>query len=335
MKDMREIIYSLPEQIEEGIGLFNYAWSNCLDKKFLSRKFERVLICGMGGSGISGDIISILYPDLNIIVNKDYQIPGYLDKNTLGILVSYSGNTEETLNNYNLLNEKGIPVVIISSNGKLLDSRSSLKIQIPGGLPPRGALGYLFTPIPLLLYRTGLIKREPRNQLKKLSVFLKKQTGKLEKRAKGLTELFVSKLPIIYANSNATGVIAKRWQCQLNENSKILCHTNIIPEMNHNEIVGLGKPEQFNKDLIVVFINDPSALKRNRLRVMIIKEIIQREIKPLKFIEIKPSGRNLLEQVFSTIMLGDFLSYYLALRTGIDPLPVKRIDYLKKSLLKS
>ncbi len=335
MKDMREIIYSLPEQIDEGIGIFNYAWRNSLNKKFLSQKFEKVLICGMGGSGISGDIVSILYPDLNIIVNKDYQIPGYVDNRTLGILVSYSGNTEETLNNYNLLNEKGIPIVIISSNGKLLNSRSSLKIQIPGGLPPRGALGYLFTPIPLLLYRTGLTKREPRNQLKKLSVFLKKQAVKLEKRAKGLTELFISKLPIIYANSNATGVIAKRWQCQLNENAKILCHTNIIPEMNHNEIVGIGRPERFNKDLVLIFINDPNALERNRLRVKIIKEIIQREIKLLKFIEIKPSGENLLEQVFSTIMLGDFLSYYLALKTGIDPLPVKRIDYLKKSLSKS
>lgn len=335
MKDMLKIIYSLPEQIAEGINLFNCAWSNGLNKKFLNRKFDRVLICGMGGSGISGDIVSILYPELNIIVNKDYQIPDYVDRNTLGILISYSGNTEETLHNYNLLIKKGIPVVAISSNGQLLNNSLSLKIRIPAGFPPRGALGYLFTPIPLLLYRIGLIRKEPQNQLKRLSLFLKKQAGQLEKKAKALTKLFIDKIPIIYANSNAAGVIAKRWQCQLNENSKILCHTNVIPEMNHNEIVGIGRPERFNKDLILIFINDPNALRRNRLRVRIIKEIIHREIKSLKFIEIKPTGLNLLEQVFSTIMLGDFLSYYLALRTGVDPLPVKRIDYLKESLSKS
>ncbi len=334
MKDMRKIIYSLPEQITEGINLFNCMWSNVLDKKFLRRIFKRILICGMGGSGISGDIVSVLYPELNIIVNKDYQIPNYIDKNTLAILVSYSGNTEETLHNYNILRKKGIVVVVISSNGKLLKKREELKIQIPTGFPPRGALGYLFTPIPLLLYRSNLIKRNPEIELMQLSVFLRKQAKELEKKAKNLVKLFIGRLPIIYANSNATGVIAKRWQCQLNENSKILCHTNIIPEMNHNEIVGIGGPGHLNKDLIAVLINDPDAFVRNKLRVKIIKDIIRKEIKSLKLVEIKPYGKNLLEQIFSTIMLGDFLSLYLAINTRIDPLPVKRIDYLKNRLSK-
>ncbi len=334
MKDMREIIYSLPEQIVESINIFNGVWSNALDKKFLRRTFEKVLICGMGGSGISGDIVSVLYPQLNIIVNKDYQIPEHIDKNALAILVSYSGNTEETLNNYDILRKRGSAIVIISSNGKLLKSKASLKIQIPAGFPPRGALGYLFTPIPLLLYHGNLINKNPEIELMKLSVFLRRQKGQLEKKAKNLVELFVGKLPVIYASSNVTGVIAKRWQCQLNENSKILCHTNIIPEMNHNEIVGIGRPEHLNKNLIAVFINDPAGFLRNKLRVRIIKEIIRNEIKSLKFIDIKPYGKNLLEQIFSTIMLGDFLSYYLALRTNVDPLPVKRIDYLKNRLSK-
>ncbi len=335
MRDMREIIYSLPEQINLGINLFKYAWSEELDKNILSRKFEKVLICGMGGSGIIGNIVSVLYPELNVIVNKDYQIPDYIGKDTLAILVSYSGNTEETLNNYNILRKRGVAIVSLSSNGKLLKNRAFLKIKIPTGFPPRGALGYLFTPIPILLYRIGLIKKDPENKLIKLSAYLKNQAGSLEKKAKALTKLFTGKLPIIYANSNTAEVIAKRWQCQLNENSKVLCHINIIPEMNHNEIVGIGRPGYLNKNLVVIFINDPDAFVRNKLRVKIIKEIIHREIDSLKFIEINLFGDNALERVFSTIMLGDFISYYLALKTGVDPLPVQRIDYLKDRLSKS
>jgi len=334
MNSMRETIYSLPEQIAEAINIFKCYWHECPDKNILSKKFNRVLICGMGGSGISGDIISGLYPEVEIIVNKDYQIPEYIDKKTLAILISYSGNTEETLSNYNIFKKIGIQTAVISSNGALLKKKALLKIQIPKGLPPRGALGYLFTPIPLLLYHTGLLKKNPETMLARLFLFLKKQAKILEEKGQVLADLINGKLPIIYANSNIFGIVARRWQCQLNENSKILCHTNIIPEMNHNEIVGLGRPKHFNKDLIVIIFNSPNALPRNKLRIKIIKEIIKQEIAGLKVIDINPSGRNLLEHVFWTIMLGDFLSYYLALKTGIDPMPVKRIDYLKQRLLR-
>ncbi|MCX7995226.1 MAG: bifunctional phosphoglucose/phosphomannose isomerase [candidate division WOR-3 bacterium] len=330
MNDMRSIIYSLPNQIGEAINIFNCAWSDVAQKNIFSGYYGRILICGMGGSGISGDIVSNLYPQLDIIVNKDYQIPEYVDSNTLAILVSYSGNTEETLYNYRILQKKGIPIVAISSDGRLLKNKALMKIKIPPGFPPRGALGYLFTPIPLLLYRAGLIKKNPEAQLSKLSIFLRKQSKILDKKGKELAKAVFKKFPIIYANSNAFGIVAKRWQCQLNENSKILCHVNIIPEMNHNEIVGLPAP--INSRAVLLFHNDPGAFYRNSLRVRVIKEIIDRELKGIKYIDINPAGKNTLEQVFWTIMLGDFLSYHLALMRKVDPLPVKRIDYLKNRL---
>ncbi|MGB9720005.1 MAG: bifunctional phosphoglucose/phosphomannose isomerase [bacterium] len=329
---MRKIIYSLPEQIEESINLFDSAWKNAANKSYFNKGFEKVLICGMGGSGISGDIVSALYPEINIIVNKDYQIPAYVDKNTLGILVSYSGNTEETLSNYSVLTKKGMQVAVISSDGQLMKNKAFLKIQIPQGFPPRGALGYLFTPIPLLLFRTGLLAKSPRIELAKMAMFLKSKMRTLEKRGRIIARLIENKLPVIYTNSNVFAVVARRWQCQLNENSKVLCHTNVIPEMNHNEIVGIGRPKQITRELIVIFINDPNAFVRNRLRVRIIKKLINQEIKGLRYLDINPLGRNPLERVFSTIMLGDFLSCFVALKTGIDPMPVKRIDYLKKEL---
>lgn len=327
MKGMREIIHSLPDQIFETIQNFKH-----YGKDINTQKFNKILICGMGGSGISGDIVAVLYPELEIIVNKDYQIPGYIDKKTFAILVSYSGNTEETLSNYRDLRKNGISIAVISSNGELLNKKALLKVQIPKGLPPRGALGYLFTPIPFILYKTGLKKKNPEQILIKTALFLRKQAKLLEKQGKVLAQIISGKMPIIYADSNAFGVVAKRWQCQLNENSKILCHTNIIPEMNHNEIVGLGKPTELNKNTIIIFLNDPKGFSRNKLRARIIKQILKNEIRGLKFIDINPGGRNLLEQMFWTIMLGDFLSFYLAVNTGTDPMPVKRIDYLKQKL---
>ncbi len=327
MKGMREIIHSLPDQIFETIKNFQY-----YSKDIKAQKFNKILICGMGGSGISGDIASVLYPELEIIVNKDYQIPGYIDKRTFAILVSYSGNTEETLSNYRHLKKNGNKIAVISSNGELLKKEALLNIKIPRGFPPRGALGYLFTPIPIILYKAGLIKKDPEPILIKTALFLKKQAKKLEQKGKILAGLILNKMPIIYADSNAFGVVAKRWQCQLNENAKMLCHTNIIPEMNHNEIVGLGKPAQINKHTIIIFLNDPNGFSRNKLRVRIIKEILKNELKGLQTIDIHPLGRNLLEQMFWTIMLGDFLSLYLARNKGTDPMPVKRIDYLKQRL---
>ena len=320
---MRQIIYSLPDQIFEAINLVPKFYSK-------NKKFERVLICGMGGSGISGEILAALYPQTEIVSNKDYTIPGYIAKKTLSILISYSGNTEETLNNYKILSRKKMAMAIISSNGAMLEKRADLKIKIPKGLPPRGALGYLFAPLPIILYKLRLIKINPEKELIALVKFLKKERNDIERKAKRLSTRFIKKLPIIYANSNRFFPVANRWRCQLNENAKILCHINIIPEMNHNEIVGLGRPQAFNKRLLLIYLNDPKAHPRNKIRVKIINDLIKNKIGNV--LEINPKGNNNLQRLFWTIMLGDFISYYLAKNTSIDPMPVKRIDYLKRRL---
>jgi glucose/mannose-6-phosphate isomerase len=320
---MRSIIYSMPEHIITATTLL----PRCgLGKK----KFTRLVVCGMGGSGISGQILRVLYPQIPIISNRDYSIPEYCLKHTLGILISYSGNTEETLSNYTLLSKYNADMVIVSSDGELLEKKCRLKITVPEGLPPRGALGYLFTPLPLLLYRFGFIRRNPQKDLISLATFLKKQRDVIEKHAQQLSKKFKNKLPIIYVNSQRFLPVATRWQCQLNENAKMMAHTNSIPEMNHNEIVGFGKPQSIHKNLLVIFLNDPQAHPRNKIRVNIVEEIIKK--KSTDVIHVEPKGTNHLQQMFWTIMLGDFISYYCAIKEGIDPMPVKRIDYLKKRL---
>jgi glucose/mannose-6-phosphate isomerase len=284
----------------------------------------------MGGSGISGDILKALYPDVLIISNKDYSIPEYCDAATLAILISYSGNTEETLNNYTLLLRRNARRVIISSGGTLLDLAGDLKVKIPPGLPPRGALGYLFAPLPMTLYRFGMIPRNPEPALIALAKFLKTQRNTIERRAKALSKKCVDRLPIIYATSSMFLPVARRWQCQLNENAKVLAHINVIPEMNHNEIVGLGKPDALNSQISMIFLHDPAAHPRNKLRVQFLKGLIENKFAHV--LDVTPEGTNHMQRMFWTIMLGDFLSYYVAIRMDIDPLPVKRIDELKKYL---
>ena len=320
---MKHIIRSLPQQIRE-------AAQRAPKRRMRKGNLEQVLICGMGGSGISGEILKALYPECHIIPNKAYSIPGYIDNRSLAIVISYSGNTEETLSNYTQLRRQNARIVTISSNGKLMRKKSEMKIRVPGGLPPRGALGYLFTPLPGVLYTYHLIQTDPERTLLNCASFLTQQRKKIETRAKTISAKIVNHLPLIYANSDVFLPVAKRWQCQLNENAKMLAHVNVFPEMNHNEIVGLGRPRQLNKRIVAVFLNDPSAHKRNRARVAIVKKIVSDMFSAV--IDVQPQGNSRLQRMFWTIWLGDFVSYYCAVKSNVDPLPVARIDYLKRKL---
>jgi len=322
---MRKIIYGLPEQITEAVNFVS-------DFSFGKKHYDRILICGMGGSGICGEILAATYPQLQIISNKDYRVPEFVDRHTLAMLVSYSGNTEETLSNYRELAMRKIDMVLLSSDGALYRRKALHKIRLPGGLPPRGALGYLFTPLPIMIYQAHLIDHDPRHGFIQLSAFLAKERDGIENTARRLVKRFIDKLAILYVDSSTFVPVANRWRCQLNENAKVLAHFNVIPEMNHNEIVGIGRPEKISADMLLVFLNDPDAHPRNRLRHRLLKVLVKKHFASV--IEVKPRGSNRLEHMFWTIMLGDFISYYLALATGIDPMPVARIEDLKKRMSK-
>jgi glucose/mannose-6-phosphate isomerase len=323
---MKEIIRSLPKQIKAAVKLVPHT------RPVKKQRWQRILVCGMGGSGISGDLLRVLYPKCDIVTNKDYTLPQYIDERTCAIVISYSGNTEETLHAFSELNKRRAHIIALSSNGQLLRKNTDMKIQVPGGLPPRGALGYLFAPLPIILYQYGFINTNPKKQLIACAHFLENRQLALEKKARSIAKQLKNKLTIIYGNSPLFFAAARRWQCQFNENAKVLCHVNELPEMNHNEIVGLGRPPALNKHSAVVFLNDTRAYQRNQRRVSILKRIIKPFMHTI--IEIQPHGRNDIQRLFWTIMLGDYVSFFLATLCGIDPLPVKRIDYLKKELTK-
>lgn len=322
---MREIIYSLPNQISAGVGFVS-------DFSFARKKYNRVLICGMGGSGISGEALSVLYPQVQIVSNKDYDIPRFIDKKTLAVLISYSGNTEETLNNYRQLSKRKIDMILLSSDGKLFKKEALHKVKVPPGLPPRGALGYLFAPLPLIVYQAQLIDHDPRDELLELAAFLVRQRDDIERVARKISKRFIDKIIVIYANSSLFMPVANRWRCQFNENAKVFCHYSVIPEMNHNEIVGLGRPRKFNSDTLLVFLHDPGAHPRNKARCRLVKTLVKNELSDI--LDVQPRGKTALQRMFWTIMLGDFVSYYLAVSMDVDPMPVDRIDQLKKKLAK-
>jgi len=322
---MREIIYSLPNQISAAVGFVP-------DLSFSRKKYNRVLICGMGGSGISGEALSALYPQIQIVSNRDYGIPRFVDKNTLAVLISYSGNTEETLSNYGQLSKRKIDMVLLSSDGKLFKKKALHKVKVPPGLPPRGALGYLFAPLPLIIYQAQLIDYDPRKELLELAAFLVRQRGYIERMARRMSNRFVNKIIIIYAYSSLFVPVANRWRCQLNENAEVFAHGNVIPEMNHNEIVGLGRPKKFSCDTLLVFLHDPGAHPRNKARCRLVKTLVKNELSDI--LDVQPRGKNALQRMFWTIMLGDFVSYYLAVTLGVDPMRVDRIDQLKQRLAK-
>jgi len=307
--------------------------------------FTKILFSGMGGSSIGADLVrSYLYFEskLPILVFREYDLPNFVDDKTLVFIISYSGNTEETISAYQQAKEKNASIIIISSGGILKEYALKEKItfiEIPKDLPPRASLGYLSI-IPLcILARLGLIKevdnliKELIEDLTKLKEKINPKRGLKENPAKYIASKIFNKIVFIYSASVNFDVCAVRLRCQLNENAKCLASSHFFPEMNHNEIVGWQNPKKMFKNFIVLLLRDNLVHPRVNKRIEITKQIFKKE--EIEIIELYSEGRNLLSRIFSLIYMGDFLSFYLAILYQIDPTPVERITYLKNELAKN
>jgi glucose/mannose-6-phosphate isomerase len=326
---MVDLTYRLPEQIRTARMIAQATkiprWS----------KPNNIVISGMGGSGIGGEILQSLlsyYSTIPVLIVKDYSLPKYVTKKSLFFAVSHSGNTEETISAYRQATAIGCPIICITSGGKLwqiAQGNKAIVIKIPSGLPPRTAIGYLFIPFLISLNRLGIIKNfDP--DINETIKTLGKRKKTYQKNTKNLANELDKKVPFIYSTSRLLNPVANRWRCEFNELSKVLAHTNYFPELNHNEIVGLGGPEKLKSSTYLLILIDPAGHPRNKLRVDFTLKITKGSyFKVQKFL---PDGKSHLARVFSLIMQGDLLSYYLAMKRKVDPLPVVRIDELKKRL---
>ncbi len=298
-----------------------------LTKGITASKINNVVVCGMGGSGIAGDVLGAccFHANIPITVVKGYELPSFVNAHTLVFAVSYSGNTQETLQAYADAVKKNAQIIAITSGGTLAEICPK-KILVPDGLQPRAALGYLFFPMLGVLANAKIVSFSESEIKEMLSLLAKPDDFK--HAGKSLAQKIGEKIPLIYSSA-ALGVCGYRWKCQFNENSKSMAFANVLSEMNHNEIVGfqtIGR-EQF----IAIFLRDAGESDEMKKRFDATKKIVSTKIETQ---EVYSKGHSLLARLFSLIYLGDFTSYYLALHKNIDPTPIPVIEHLKKELAK-
>ncbi len=307
-------------------------------------RVKNISMIGMGGSGISGEIARIVFePHLKIpiTINKGYDLPAFVNENSLVLAISYSGETEETLASAEIALERGAQLVAITSGGPLLDlaEKEGLPlIRIPGGLQPRLAVGYLSIPVLIYLSSLGFVY-SIEDDIEELIDLLTARSKEYccdvpsqKNQAKQLAEQLYGKIPIIYGDSGISGLAALRWKCQFNENSKVPAFYNLLPEMNHNEIVGWEEMVNASREFFLLTLRDSGENPQLAKRFTATKELIADRFAGSA--ELKSAGRSRLTRLFSLIYLGDFVSAYLALMNGIDPTPVERIQLLKSRIAK-
>ena len=296
------------------------------------KKINKVIICGLGGSGIGATIIQNLFgPIVNIpiAVSKNYNIPKFVDTNTLCIISSYSGNTEETLHALKECEDRNSVIHIVTSGGTLQNIAQDKKydhVIIPGGHPPRAMFGYSFTQLFYVLYNYDIISDNFKNELKRSIDLLQKEKENIKDLAKSLAKSLYNHTPVIYVDQSFEGV-AVRFRQQLNENSKMLCWHHVIPEMNHNELLGWRTNTE---KLAVVYLRNRLDFQKNQKRIDINKKIISKYTDNIT--EIWSKGETLIENTLYHICLGDWTSWYLSVLNKVDAIEIDVINYLKEKM---
>ncbi|MCM8771652.1 MAG: bifunctional phosphoglucose/phosphomannose isomerase [Candidatus Omnitrophica bacterium] len=324
--DMFSLLKNFPKHCYEGYNV---------ETPLVAKKFKKIIFTGMGGSGISGDIMKILLEEKNIpvFVVKDYVLPSFTDEESLVIAESYSGNTEETLNTYKIAKERKSLILCVSSNGELekLCQKDNIPIiKIPLGLPPRCAFGYLFFTVYKFFVNLNILSKLDNGFFKKIENWTNEFLPSNENnRGIEIAGKFFKKIPLIYSeNRFLPGIL--RWKTQIAENSKNFCFINVLPEMNHNEIMSFYFPKYFLKKLIVLFVISGLENERIKKRIDITKDLISNKINEVLMIELK--GDTILEKLLYLIIFGDWVSFYLAILNKINPTEIREIDILKEKL---
>lgn len=333
-ENMFRLKLDFPDQWEEAIKISNDFRIN-VDIK----RVQNIQISGMGGSAISGDLIASYTNDrlsIPVMVNRHYKLPKWVDEHTLFIGCSYSGNSGEILASTHQALQQGAQVVVITSGGTLLElaQRKDLPyVKIPGGLPARAALPYNFV-LQYQLFRNLEFINENDDPLLETLDLLREQSHSYqnieENEAISLAEAIRDTLCIIYSDGKILAPVNARWRTQFEENAKTLCYGNVLPEMNHNEIVGWENIAHLTGRLSVIFLQDKEDDKRITKRIDVTRELIQESAASV--FNFSSRGESRMARMFSLIQFGDWTSLYLALITNTDPTPLPRIDLLKWKL---
>ncbi len=329
-KEMERLIEGFPSNMKDALIIGAKAAAS-----FRVKPVKNVLISGLGGSGIGGKIVSQLTWDscsVPITVINDYRIPAWVGEDTLFIASSYSGNTEETLSTLDEAILRKAQIACITSGGKakaIATLQGYNIIEIPGGQPPRTSFGYNAMQLYFVLHAYGLIPAGFADHLQRAAELLIDDMGAMRAEAAAIVSKIKGTTPIIYAETFFEGV-AVRLRQQINENAKMLCWHHALPEMNHNELVAWAGG---SKDFSVLLMRTPEDYPATARRMDLSIEIISKYTD--KIVELRPKGSSRIEYAYYLIHLSDWISYYMAVDSNVDPMEIAVIDYFKAELSKN
>ncbi|MGB2758064.1 MAG: bifunctional phosphoglucose/phosphomannose isomerase [Acidimicrobiia bacterium] len=304
---------------------------------------RNICVIGMGGSGISGDVLAaVAGPFLNIpiTVSKQYELPAFVDSNTLVFVMSYSGGTEETLTAYETAVAAGARRVVVTNGGPLGDHAEhdgALRIPCPDGYMPRAALGALVVPILVTLFRMGLLP-QAHGWLEAAQEQLLRRRDQCEPSVEGaanpareIARKIGRTIPLVYGGGPIGAVAAYRWKCDINENAKAPAFAANYPELDHNEICGWGVHGDVTRQVMsLVELRHDSEHAQVQRRFEATRTIIQEALADV--IEVRAEGDGPLAQLLDLMYIGDWVSCYMALDQGVDPGPIDAIMQLKQQL---
>lgn len=327
---------ALPEQVEQAAATARDACGNLPSHDDI----ENVVVLGMGGSGIAGDVVREVagpFMPVPVVVHKGYGIPNFINENTLVFAVSFSGNTEETVEAATDAASAGGRLVVISHGGELAelaDQWNAMHVSVADGIPmPRAGIGAVSIPPLVILDRLGLFPGADSwiasavEQLKVRRDQLIADGNPADKLARRIG----IELPLIYGGGGLGGLAAQRWKTQFNENAKVAAFSNQVPELTHNEIAGWGQHGDVTRQVFrLINLRHDFEHPQIMRRFDFIEEFVEEVVAHIE--EVRAEGEGALAQLFDLVLFGDFTSLYAAERAGLDPGPVGILDEIKARL---
>ncbi len=305
---------------------------------------NKVVVLGMGGSAIGGDLAASLVADeskVPVIVHRGYDLPAFIDENTLVIASSYSGITEETLCAFRQALDTKAKKLVITTGGKLKILAEEQNIPVfcfDYSCQPRAALPFSLLPILNFMQRLGFIQ-DISTDVSEMVAAMEQLSSKTDiiipvesNKAKRLAQNLCGKLAVIYG-AGITAEVAHRWKTQLNENSKAWAFHEALPELNHNAIVGYCFPQEMSSNTAVVMLKSSHLPPPVALRCDITSQLLDKA--DICVHMVNGSGNSALAQVMCLVLFGDYVSFYLAILNNTDPTPVDAINFLKSEMSKN
>jgi glucose/mannose-6-phosphate isomerase len=335
-----DVLRSYPSQAEQGAAAAAGVDFGVIDRA----RIRVVVIGGMGGSAIGGELIRTLALDhspVPVIVNRSYSVPAFVDASTLFIAVTYSGGTEETLSALADARQRGAQTVVITSGESLRATCADDGIPcvlLPGGFAPRHAFGCLFFSLLGVCRAVGLLHLDEASLAEAADVLRGAATlyasfDAAENPAIRIAERLHGTLPVLYAHGDHHDCVLTRWRCQIEENAKMLAYANTFPELNHNEIVGWEQHPEMLRRIALVCLRERRESPRIARRIDFTLDLLRPYAGDV--IKITAEEETQLGRLLGLICLGDWISYYLAIGTRQDPFPIQKIDALKTALARA